>query len=105
MAGFVLANGTMSFNQSGEGDIRRHHRGRPRGLHGRSSPPAFLRYADSRLRLIPRENKAADAKRVFRDRRRQTLFIDARKLDTLIDRVHRKLTDSDMNTHVEALAA
>lgn len=32
-------------------------------------------------------NKAADAKRGFRDRRKQTIFIDARKFGTLIDRV------------------
>jgi len=32
----------------------------------------------------------------FRDRRRQTLFIDARKLGTMIDRVHRELTDDDI---------
>ena len=42
------------------------------------------------------KNKAADAKRGFRDRRKQTLFIDARKLGTLIDRVHRELTDADL---------
>jgi hypothetical protein len=39
------------------------------------------------------KNKAADAKRGFRDRRKQTLFFDARKLGTLIDRAHRELTD------------
>ena len=33
------------------------------------------------------KNKNADAKRGFRDRRKQTLFIDARRLGTLIDRV------------------
>jgi len=32
----------------------------------------------------------------FRDRRGQTLFIDARKLGTMIDRVHRKLTEEDI---------
>ena len=42
------------------------------------------------------KNKAADAKRAFRDRRQQTLFIDARKLGSLIDRVHRELTDADL---------
>ncbi len=31
-----------------------------------------------------------------RDRRQQTLFIDARKMGTLIDRVHRELTDADL---------
>lgn len=42
------------------------------------------------------KNKKADAKRGFRDRRKQTLFIDARKMGTLIDRVHRELTDADL---------
>ena len=32
----------------------------------------------------------------FRDRRGQTLFIDARKLGTMIDRVHRELADEDI---------
>jgi type I restriction enzyme M protein len=32
----------------------------------------------------------------FRDRRRETLFIDARKLGHLVDRVHRELTDEEI---------
>jgi len=32
----------------------------------------------------------------FRDRRGETLFIDARKIGTLTDRVHRELTDEDI---------
>jgi type I restriction enzyme M protein len=32
----------------------------------------------------------------FRDRRGETLFIEARKMSTLIDRVHRELTDEDV---------
>jgi type I restriction enzyme M protein len=32
----------------------------------------------------------------FRDRRGETLFIDARKMGTLIDRVHRELTEADI---------
>ena len=32
----------------------------------------------------------------FRDRRGETLFIDARKLGTMVDRVHRELTDDDL---------
>jgi type I restriction enzyme M protein len=32
----------------------------------------------------------------FRDRRGQVLFIDARKLGKMIDRVHRELTDEDI---------
>jgi type I restriction enzyme M protein len=42
------------------------------------------------------KSKNADPKRGFRDRRKQTLFIDARKMGTLIDRVHRELTDADL---------
>ena len=42
------------------------------------------------------KHKNADARRGFRDRRQQTLFIDARKMGTLIDRVHRELTDDDL---------
>jgi type I restriction enzyme M protein len=42
------------------------------------------------------KNKNADAKRGLRDRRKQTLFINARKMGTLIDRVHRELTDTDL---------
>jgi len=32
----------------------------------------------------------------FRDRRSETLFIDARKLGAMVDRVHRELTDADI---------
>src|SRR5438067_2114903 len=32
----------------------------------------------------------------FRDRRRETLFIDARKFGRMIDRVHRELIDDDI---------
>lgn len=34
----------------------------------------------------------------FRDRRRETLFIDARKPGTLVDRTHRELIDEDIAT-------
>lgn len=32
----------------------------------------------------------------FRDRRKHTLFIDARKMGVLVDRVHRELTDEEI---------
>ena len=97
MAGFVLANGSMSSNQSGEGDIRRAlieadlvdcMVALPGQLFYSTQIPVCLWFLA--------KNKAADAKRSFRDRRKQTLFIDARKLGTLIDRVHRELTDADL---------
>jgi len=97
MAGFVLANGSMSSNQSGEGEIRKAlieadlvdcMVALPGQLFYSTQIPVCLWFLA--------KNKAADTKRGFRDRRQQTLFIDARKLGTLIDRVHRELTDADL---------
>ncbi len=96
-AGFVLANGSMSSNQSGEGEIRRAiieadlvdcMVAMPGQLFYSTQIPVCLWFLT--------KNKGGDAKRSFRDRRKQTLFIDARKLGTLIDRVHRELTDDDL---------
>ena len=94
-AGFVLANGSMSSNQSGEGEIRKAlidadlvdcMVALPGQLFYSTQIPVCLWFLA--------KNKH-DGKR--RDRRKQTLFIDARKLGTLIDRVHRELTDTDIN--------
>jgi type I restriction enzyme M protein len=41
-------------------------------------------------------SKKADPQHGFRDRQGETLFIDARKMGTLTDRVHRELTDEDI---------
>jgi type I restriction enzyme M protein len=93
-AGFVLANGSMSSNQSGEGEIRQRiveadlvdcMVALPGQLFYSTQIPVCLWFLA--------KNKK-DGKR--RDRRGQTLFIDARKLGTLIDRVHRELTDADI---------
>ncbi len=98
MAGFVLANGSMSSNQSGEGDIRRALIeadlvdcivALPGQLFYSTQIPVCLWFLA--------KNKAADAKRGFRDRRKQTLFIDARKLGTLIDRVNRAPSNPSLN--------
>jgi len=103
MAGFVLANGSMSSNQSGEGDIRRTlveadlvdcMVAMPGQLFYSTQIPVCLWFLS--------KNKN-DGKR--RDRRKQTLFIDARKLGTLIDRVHRELTDTDLQKVVGAYHA
>ena len=94
-AGFVLANGSMSSNQSGEGDIRKAiieadlvdcMVALPGQLFYSTQIPVCLWF------LTKNKN---DGKR--RDRRKQTLFIDARKLGTLVDRVHRELSDEDIN--------
>jgi type I restriction enzyme M protein len=97
MAGFVLANGSMSSNQSGEGEIRKALIeadlvdcivALPGQLFYSTQIPVCLWFLT--------KSKAADPKRHFRDRRKETLFIDARKMGTLIDRVHRELTDADL---------
>ena len=94
MAGVVLANGSMSSNQSGEGDIRKAlieadlvdcMVALPGQLFYSTQIPVCLWF------LTRKKN---DGKR--RDRRKETLFIDARKMGTLIDRVHRELTDADL---------
>jgi hypothetical protein len=48
------------------------------------------------------KKKAAAAKRGFRNRRKQTLFIDTRKICTLIDRVHGELTDNMLSEQSSA---
>jgi len=93
-AGFVLANGSMSSNQSGEGEIRKNiieadlvdcMVALPGQLFYSTQIPVCLWF-------IARDKKNGR----FRDRRGQTLFIDARNLGTMIDRVHRELTDEDI---------
>ncbi len=84
MAGFVLANGSMSSNQSGEGEIRQAlieadlvdcMVALPGQLFYSTQIPVCLWFLA--------KNKTADAKRGFRDRRKgETLFIDARKMGT-----------------------
>ncbi|MFM9104749.1 MAG: N-6 DNA methylase, partial [Cyanobium sp.] len=97
LAGFVLANGSMSSNQSGEGEIRRAlieadlvdcMVALPGQLFYSTQIPVCLWFLA--------KSKAADPQRGFRDRRGETLFIDARKLGTLIDRVHRELLEADL---------
>ncbi len=94
LAGFVLANGSMSSNQSGEGEIRKAiidadlvdcMVALPGQLFYSTPIPVCLWF------LTRNKN---DGKR--RDRRKETLFLDARKLGTLVDRVHRELTDVDI---------
>jgi type I restriction enzyme M protein len=105
-AGFVLANGSMSSNQSGEGDIRRAlieadlvdcMVALPGQLFYSTQIPVCLWFLARDKRANPEQGKAASKASVRTiDRRKQTLFIDARKLGTLIDRVHRELTDADL---------
>jgi type I restriction enzyme M protein len=94
LAGFVLANGSMSSNQSSEGEIRKAiveadlvdcMVALPGQLFYSTQIPVCLWF-------LARNKRNAR----FRDRRGETLFIDARRLGTLADRVHRELLDADI---------
>ncbi len=104
MAGFVLANGSMSSNQSGEGEIRKAlieadlvdcMVALPGQLFYSTQIPVclwFITKSKGARTLL----SASGEKEFIRARKRETLFIDARKMGTLIDRVHRELTDADL---------
>ena len=100
VAGFVLANGSMSSNQSGEGEIRRNlieadlvdcMVALPGQLFYSTQIPACLWF-------LARDKKGGR----FRDRRGETLFIDARRMGKMADRVHAELTDAEINEIVSA---
>lgn len=94
LAGFVLANGSMSSNQSGEGEIRKNIIEADL-VDCMVALPGQLFYATQIpvcLWFLARNKKNGH----FRDRRGETLFINARKMGTLLDRVHRELSDADV---------
>ncbi len=94
LAGFVLANGSMSSNQSSEGDIRKAIIEADL-VDCMVALPGQLFYATQIpvcLWFLARNKKNGR----FRDRREETVFIDARKMGTLIDRIHRELSDDDV---------
>jgi type I restriction enzyme M protein len=94
-AGVVLANGSMSSTQSGEGDIRREMVEKdivdcmvalPGQLFYSTQIPACLWF-------LARNKNPGNG---WRDRRGEVLFIDARKLGVLVDRTRRELSDADV---------
>ena len=94
VAGFVLANGSMSSNTSNEGEIRKNMItsdivdcmvALPSQLFYNTMIPACLWF-------VTRDKKDHS----FRDRRKQILFIDARNMGVMIDRRHRELTEDDV---------
>jgi len=96
-AGFVLANGSLTSNTSGEGDIRKAIIeadmvdcivALPGQLFYTTAIPVCLWFLT--------RNKGTDKERGFRARQGETLFIDARRLGELTDRTHRELTEDDI---------
>ena len=101
VAGFVLANGSMSSNQSSEGNIRKSlieadlvdcMVALPAQLFYSTQIPACLWFL-ARDRHTFRGKVGLPS---GRDRRGEVLFIDARKLGRMVDRTHRELTHEDI---------
>ena len=95
IAGFLLANGSMSSNTSGEGEIRKNiieselvdcMIALPSQLFFNTMIPACLWF-------IARDKKNYK----FKDRRGEVLFIDARKMGAMVDRRHRELSEEDVD--------
>lgn len=96
-AGFVLANGSMSTSTTTEGSIRQAFVDAdmvdcmialPGQLFYTTQIPVCLWFVT--------RSKKKDKKLNHRNREGETLFIDARKMGTLTDRVHRELTTEDI---------
>ena len=100
VAGFVLANGSLSSNQSGEGEIRKSMVeadvvdcivAMPGQLFYSTQIPVSLWFVSRNKK----NGKGLEGK-LLRDRSREILFVDARKLGFMSDRTHRDLSDDDL---------
>jgi type I restriction enzyme M protein len=94
-AGVVLANGSMSSNQSGEGDIRRAMI-EADAVDCMVALPGQLFYSTQIPACLWFLARNKNPGKGWRDRRGQVLFIDARKLGVLVDRTRRELTDDEI---------
>ena len=103
------SRGSMSSNQSGEGEIRKAiieadlvdcMVALPGQLFYSTQIPVCLWFLTRNKRgSSPSPASAGEGRgegNRFRDRRGETLFIDARKLGSMVDRTHRELTDDDL---------
>lgn len=95
IAGFVLANGSTSSNQSGEGEIRKAIIAADL-VDCMIALPNQLFYGtqiSACLWFLTRSKQNGK----FRNRVGQTLFIDARNMGYLVDRTHRELSTEEIN--------
>jgi type I restriction enzyme M protein len=102
VAGFILANGSLSTNTSGEGEIRKHIIeadlidcivSLPGQLFYSTQIPVSLWF----LARNKRNGRGLEGK-PLRDRSGEILFIDARKLGRMEDRIHRTLDPADITS-------
>ena len=96
-AGVVLANGSMSSKQSGEGEIRAAMVEADLVSCMVALPPQLFRTTQipACLWFFAKDKGPQGAKRLA-DRRGEVLFIDARNMGTMVDRTERTLTDEDL---------
>ncbi|PMZ75953.1 class I SAM-dependent DNA methyltransferase [Pseudomonas sp. FW305-70] len=94
-AGVVLANGSMSSNQSGEGEIRRAML-EADAVDCMVALPGQLFYSTQIPACLWFLARNKNPGKGLSDRRGQVLFIDARKLGVLVDRTRRELTDEEV---------
>jgi type I restriction enzyme M protein len=94
IAGFVLANGSLSTNTSGEGEIRKKliEAGLVDCIVALPSQLFYTTQIPACLWFVSRDRY--DHK--FRNRHDEILFIDARKMGTMVTRKNRELTDDDL---------
>ena len=95
VAGFVLANGSMSSSQSGEGEIRRRLIEEGNLVDCMVALPGQLFYSTqipACLWFLARDRRASPS----HARAGEILFIDARELGRMVDRTHRELTSEDI---------
>ncbi len=98
VAGVVLANGSLSTQTSGEGEIRRKML-EDDLVECIVALPGQLFYTVQIpvcLWILNRNKQNGSGRGNWRDRRGEVLFIDARKLGTMVDRTHKELTDEDI---------
>lgn len=94
-AGVVLANGSMSSNQSGEGDIRK-AMVEADVVDCMVALPGQLFYSTQIPACLWFLTRNKDCSKGMRNRRNEVLFIDARNLGAMVDRTRRELTDDDI---------
>jgi len=96
-AGVVLANGSMSSAQSGEGEMRR-AMVEADVVDCMIALPGQLFYSTQIPACLWFLTRSKNPGKGWRDRRGEVLFIDARKLGKLVDRTRKEFSDEDIAT-------
>lgn len=109
VAGFVLANGSMSTNTKGEGQIRQQIINNDL-VDCMIALPGQLFYTTQIpvcLWFLTKNKKAqtfSDGRKQHRNRQGETLFIDARNMGSMIDRTHKELTSGGEESDIARIA-